>query len=380
MRGKTPKQPSMLALVSVESMVPAKHPLRGIKMLADEALRRLDPVFATMYAKTGRPSVPPERLLKSMLLMALHSVRSERQFCEKLRYNMLFRWFLDMDLTGDTFVPTVFSHNRERLLEQGAARRFFDEVVELARERDLLSEDHFSVDGTLIEAWGSKRSFRPKAQPEPYDANGFADFKGTKRSNETHESATDPDARLMRKGGGREAKLSHGAHALMENRNGIMVDVETTEANGKTERSAALTMVDRERKRRARRKRKAKKKQAAGSKKKQRKKPRMTLAADKAYDTKDFVRGCRDRGVVPHVTQNEYGNRRSAIDGRTTRHAGYAVSQTKRLLIEKLFGWLKTIGGHRRSRFRGRARTHQSLLMAGSALNLLRIANLSAVA
>ena len=284
MRGKTPKQPSMLALVSVESMVPAKHPLRGIKMLADEALRRLDPVFATMYAKTGRPSVPPERLLKSMLLMALHSVRSERQFCEKLRYNMLFRWFLDMDLTGDTFVPTVFSHNRERLLEQGAARRFFDEVVELARERDLLSEDHFSVDGTLIEAWGSKRSFRPKAQPEPYDANGFADFKGKKRSNETHESATDPDARLMRKGGGREAKLSHGAHALMENRNGIMVDVETTEANGKTERSAALTMVDRESKRRARRKRKAKKKQAAGSKKKQRKKPRMTLAADKAYD------------------------------------------------------------------------------------------------
>lgn len=371
----------MLALVSLEAMVPPTHPLRGIKALADEALRRLDPVFASMYAETGRPSVPPERLLKALVLMALHSVRSERQFCEQLQYNMLFRWFLDMDATGATFVPTVFSHNRERLLAHNVARKFFTEVVELAREKDLLSEDHFSVDGTLIEAWGATRSFRPKDDASTYDSNAFADFKGKKRSNETHESVTDPEARMYRKGYGREAKLSHGAHALMENRNGIMVDLRVTEANGKTERSAALEMIDREQKRRTKQgkkaKRKAKGKPGSGGRKKKRK--RMTVAADKAYDTRDFVRACRDRGVVPHVAQNAYGNRRSAIDGRTTRHAGYAQSQTKRLLIEKLFGWLKTIGGHRRSRFRGRARTELGALVGGAALNLLRIANLTPV-
>ena len=373
----------MLALVSLEAMVPDTHPLRPIKALADEALRRLDPVFAEMYAPMGRPSVPPERLLKALILMALHSVRSERQFCEQLRYNMLFRWFLDMDVTGDTFVPTVFSHNRERLLEHQVARRFFREVVELARERELLSEDHFSVDGTLIEAWGATRSFRPKDDPAPYDPNAFADFKGKKRSNATHASVTDPESRMYRKGYGREARLSHGAHALMENRNGLMVDFEVTEANGKTEREAALSMLDRERKRRAKRAKKARRKsrkQQASANRKKRKRRRMTVAADKAYDTKDFVRACRDRGVVPHVAQNAYGNRRSAIDRRTTRHPGYAHSQTKRLLIEKLFGWLKTIGGHRRSRFRGRARTELGALVGGAALNLLRIANLTAVA
>lgn len=372
MRGKTPEQPSMLAMVSLESLVPPDHPLRKMRPLVDEALRNLDPLFDQMYAEGGRPSVPPERLLKAMVLMALYSVRSERQFCEQLGYNMLFRWFLGMDMTDRPFDASTFSKNRERLLEHQVARRFFDAVVDQAAAAGLLGSDHFSVDGTLIEAWGSTKSFRPK-DDDSRDNNGFADFKGTKRSNETHESKTDPESRLYRKGRGREAKLSYMGHALMENRNGLMTGFELTEASGYAERAAALDMVDREKNRRERKK---KRKQRKASRRKNKKRRTMTLAADKGYDTRDFVRDCRERHITPHVAQNQHARRRSAIDGRTTRHPGYRLSATARLLIEKIFGWMKTVGGFRRSRFRGRARTRASGLMVAATYNILRMIKL----
>lgn len=379
MRGKTPEQPSMLALVSVDSMVPSDHPLRHLRPLVQRALAELDPVFDEMYADGGRPSVPPERLLKAMLLMALFSVRSERQFCEQLGYNMLFRWFLDMDLTEVPFDASTFSKNRERLLEHDVARRFFDAVRDLPDAQELMKSEHFSVDGTLIEACASTKSFRPKDE-EAGDNNGFADFKGTSRSNDTHESKTDPEAKLFRKGRGREAKLSYMAHVLMENRHGLVSDFELTEASGTAERDAALEMLDRERARREHRRKKQKRKQSSASKRKNRKGRRMTLAADKGYDTRDFVRACRERRITPHVAQNQHARRRSSIDGRTTTHPGYKVSAKARLLIEKIFGWAKTIGGFRRSRFRGRARTRAAGLFVVSAFNLLRIAKLQPLA
>lgn len=373
MRGRSPSQPSMLALVSMESLVPGDHPLRAVKRLADEALRTLDPVFDKMYASLGRPSVPPERLLKAMVLMALYSVRSERLFCEQLSYNMLFKWFLDMSMLDAPFDATAFSHNRDRLIEHEVARKFFDAVVERARAENLLSGEHFSVDGTLIEAWGSQKSFRPK-EGDTQDNNGFVNFKGETRTNDTHESKTDPDARLYRKGYGKEAKLAHMGHVLMENRNGLVVDAEVTEANGTAERDAAITMLQRERRRREKRSRKAQSEQ----RKKNRKGRRWTLAADKAYDTKDFVRRCRELRVTPHVAMAKNAHRRSAIDGRTSKQSGYGISTTKRLLIEKSFGWLKTAGGMRKSRFRGRPRTASAVLVSLASLNLLRIANLTA--
>lgn len=363
----------MLALVSMESLIPATHPLRRVKFLADEVLRELDPIFDGMYASVGRPSVAPERLLKALVLMALYGVRSERMFCEQLAYNMLFKWFLDMSMLDTPFDASAFSHNRQRLLEHAVARQFFDAVVERARRADLLSSEHFSVDGTLIEAWGSPKSFRPK-EGDTQDNNSFVDFKGQQRRNETHESKTDPETRLYRKGFGREAKLSHMGHALIENRNGLVVDAEVTEASGTAERDAALTMLQRERKRRDKKARKGRNDQ----RKKNRKGRRLTVAADKAYDTKDFVRRCRQLRITPHVAKSEHARRRSAIDGRTTVHAGYAMSTTARLLVEKPFGWLKTYGGLRRSRFRGRSRTESAVLISFTALNLLRIANLTA--
>lgn len=369
----------MLALVSLESLVPDDHPLRGIKPLADATLGRLDAAFDAMYAESGRPSVPPERLLKGMLLMALYSVRSERQLCEQLRYNMLFRWFLDMDMMEEPFDATTFSKNRERFLEHDIAARFFDAVVQEAEAASLIGSEHLSVDGTLIEAWGSTKSFRPK-EDDSSDNNGFADFKGTKRRNETHESKTDPEARMYRKGRGREAKLSYMGHVLMENRHGLATDFELTEASGYAEREAALEMVDRERERRDRRERKSKRKTQKASRRRSKKGRRMTLAADKGYDTRDFVRDCRERRVTPHVAQNQQQNRRSAIDGRTTRHPGYKVSTIARRLIEKLFGWAKTVGGFRRSRFRGRAKTRAAGFIVFATYNLMRIAKLSPAA
>ena len=294
MRGQVPSQPSMYALVSPDDYVPKSHPIRQVKQVADACLRSLEPQFAAMYAQTGRASVPPERLLKGSLLMALFSVRSERQLCEQIHYNLMFRWFLDMDLTEQAFDATTFCKNRERLMQHEAARAFFEQVVAHARSRRLLSEDHFTVDGTLIEAWASLKSLRPKDEPpqdrEPPDDKGnpTVNFHGEKRGNATHASTTDPEAKLARKGPGKEAKLCYGAHALMENRHGLLVDFTVTRATGKAEREAAMEMVERT---------------LTGSR-------RVTLGADKGYDVKDFLDGLRLVDVTPHIARNETPRRK----------------------------------------------------------------------
>lgn len=369
MRGEDNKQPSMLCLTSPSARVPQGHPIRVIKELADSALARLSRTFDKMYSHTGRPSIPPERLLKATLLMALYSVRSERQFCEQLDYNLLFRWFLDIDMLAPSFDPTSFGKNRDRLLEHDVAAKFFHEVVSEAKRRGLVSEDHFSVDGTLIEAWASLKSFRPKGDNDGSarrgdrdgtrgsDSNPWMNFRGEKRKNDTHESKTDPESRLMRKSNGREAKLSFYAHALMENRNGLLADLRVTEANGRAEVTAGLEMLrDLVRRRRRRR--------------------RVTVGADKGYDTHRFVDGCRALKVTPHVAQNIAKTRGSNIDRRTVRHAGYKISQTIRRRIEEPWGWAKTTGNFRRSRYRGRARTQFAAFFVGAAYNLMRIARL----
>ena len=344
----------MLCLVSPEDRVPRDHPLRGIKKLADEALKSLSRRFDRMYARGGRPSVPPERLLKGMLLIALYSVRSERLFCETLQYNLLFRWFLDMDMLEEAFDPTTFTHNRERLLQHDVAGRFFAAVVEQARAAGLMSSEHFSVDGTLIEAWASLKSFRPKDEDDDdQDSNGWSDFKGHKRSNDTHESKTDPDSKLWRKGNGQEAKLCFLGSALMENRNGLLVDLRVTTMSGTAERETALAML----------------RGVAGS-------GRITAGADRAFDVTSYIEGCRDAGITPHVAQQITAQRDSKLDARTTRWPGYAVSQRVRRRIESIFGWCKTIGGLRRSRVRGVARTQLAALIAGAAYNLMRLTKL----
>lgn len=343
----------MLCLLSGEERIPKNHPLRTIKALADEVLAELSPLFDDMYATTGRPSVPPERLLKSMLLIALYTVRSERMFCEQVSYNLLYRWFLDMDMVEPGFDASTFSRNRDRLIEHDAAGQFFAEVVEKANSERLLSQEHFSVDGTLIEAWASLKSFRPKEEQVKQN-NGWSDFRGHRRCNQTHESKTDREAKLMRKGKGKEAKLSFSGHALMENRHGLLLDMQVTEANGRAERQTALEMISRSR-------------------------PdtrRVTLGADRGYDTQQFVADCRKLSVTPHVAQHQHGQRSSAIDKRTTSHRGYSLSQRIRKRIEAIFGWMKTVGGLRRTRFRGIRRTQLAAYMVGAAYNLLRIAKL----
>jgi transposase len=349
MRGESSNQSSMICLVSPETSVPSDHPIRALKQLADAALRSLSKVFDEMYAGTGRPSVPPERLLKGQLLIALYSIRSERQLCEQLQYNLLFRWFLDMDMLEAAFDASTYSRNRDRLMKHDVAATFFTAVRDQAH--DLMSGEHFSVDGTLIEAWASLKSFRRK-DDDDHDSNGWGDFRGERRSNETHESKTDPEARLMRKGHGQPAKLSYMGHALVENRNGLLVDLRVSTATGKAEREIASEMLE-DHPRPA----------------------RTTLGADRAYDTRDFVDQCREFGVTPHVAQNTT-NRRSAIDARTTRHVGYSISQRLRMRIEQVFGWGKTIGGMRRTRLRGLARTQFGTYLIGAAYNLLRITKL----
>jgi transposase len=349
----------MLAFVDLEERVPRNHPLRVIKQFADRALAELSSVFDEMYAAGGRPSIPPERLLKASLLISLYSVRSERAFCEELDYQLLFRWFMDMGLMESSFDPTVFTKNRRRLLKHQVAQRFFDEVVRQAAGLGLLSDEHFTVDGTLIEAAASLKSFRPKDKPPsatpPDDpGNPTVNFHGERRSNATHQSTTDPEARLAKKGKGKEAHLAFMGHALMENRHGLLVDFQLTQATGTAERDAVPALIEQARERGFH--------------------PR-TLAGDKGYDTKDCVADLRQRKVAPHVTQNTSG-RRSAIDRRTTRHAGYAISQRIRKRVEEIFGWMKTVGGFRRTRYRGLERTQLAGYLVATAYNLVRMGRL----
>ena len=360
MRGTDTKQASMLSLLTPEKRVPPKHPLRAVKLMAEAALQELSPLFDAMYSTVGRSSTPPERLLKASLLMAFYSIRSERMFCEQLDYNILFRWFLDMNMEEPSFDHSTFSKNRDRLIAHEVAKEFFLSVAAQARAAGLMSDDHFTVDGTLIEAWASLKSFRkrdekPGDRPPPDDpGNPTVDFHKEKRSNATHESTTDPDAKLARKGKGKEAKLSYSQHALMENRNGLLVDLRIAEANGTAERDLALEMIgDR----------------LPGTR-------RITLAGDKGYDTKDFVEECGWRGVTPHVAQNITEQRGSAIDARTTRHPGYAISQRIRKRVEEIFGWTKTVANFRRTRFKGRERTELASYFVGAAYNLLRMGRL----
>jgi transposase len=358
MRGEDAKQATMFSLISPERRVPQAHPLRVIKALTETVLRSMSKQFDGMYSTTGRPSIPPERLLKAQLLIALYSIRSARLFCEQLDYNLLFRWFLDMNVDDPAFDHSSFSKNSERLLKHAVAGTFFTAVVEEARVRALLSSEHFTVDGTLIEAWASLKSFRPKGETpemrEPPDdpGNPTVNFHGEQRRNDTHASTTDPEARLARKGNAHEAKLCFSGHALMENRNGLLVDFRIAEATGTAERELALAMLEAH---------------AQG--------PHATVAADKGYDQRAFVAPCRELGVTPHVAAKA---KYSAIDGRTTRHAGYQVSQRVRKRVEEIFGWTKTVGGFRRTRFHGIARTQQAAYFVGAAYNLLRIANLMA--
>lgn len=368
MRGTHERQATMLSISSPEQRVPQDHPIRKIKAMADRELARLGPVFDAMYSTTGRPSIPPERILKSKLLIALYSVRGERQFCEQLDYNLLFRWFLDMNMIEESFDHSVFAKNSDRLMEHEVGHIFFDSVVVLARSGNLMSDDHFTVDGTLIDAWASLKSFRPKDETSfnrPANAadgdpgNPSVDFHGEKRSNETHQSTTDPESLLMRKSKGKEAKLSYGAHALMENRNGLLVDIQVTPATGTAEREAADEMLTRQEKK--------------GIKPK-------TFGADKGYDTRDFVSLLKSKKIAPHVAANTKRKGGSAIDGRTTRHQAYAVSQRIRKRVEEIFGWMKTVGGFRKTRYKGRDRTQLQAWFVGSAYNLLRMAKLMPIA
>jgi transposase len=358
MRGEATNQTAMLLGVTPDQLVPADHPIRHIKPIVERALAALAPTFAAMYAPAGRPSIPPEHLLKGSLLIALYSIRSERQFCERLQYDLLFKWFLDLNITDPAFDASTFSKNRERLLAHDVAAQFFDAVLAEAERHGLLSDDHFTVDGTLLESWASLKSFRPKdgggAPPRMGGGrNPDVDFHCQKRSNATHASTTDPDARLARKGKGKEAKLCLAGHVVMENRNGLAVDVLITHASGTAEREAALTMLDRQ----------------PGTR------HRVTLGADKNYDTRDFVRDCRTRQVTPHVARNTSG-RRSAIDGRTTRHLGYAISQRLRKRVEEIFGWTKTVGGGRKLRYLGLARNQCWAEVTTAAYNLVRLVKL----
>ena len=349
MRGQNREQRSMLMTGSLEDRISTDHPIRRIKALADEALARLHDTFAGMYAESGRPSIPPERLLKAQILIALFTVRSDRMFCEQLNYNLLFRWFLDMEMDEAAFDASTFSKNRKRLIDNEIGQAFLASVVESASLRRMVSSDHFSVDGTLIEAWASMKSFKKKDDDGPSDSNGWSDFRGEKRSNETHESKTDPESRLARKGNGREAKLCFNASGLMENRSGLLIKLDAGIANGSAERDAAIDQI-------------------------QDLKPGSTLGADRGYDTKAVVALARDVGVTPHVAQVEH--RKSGVDGRTTHHAGYEISLIRRRLIEGCFGWMKTVGNFRRTRFRGVLKTNLVANLTAAAYNLVRMAHL----
>lgn len=372
MRGRDIQQAAIFSTISPESQVPQGHPLRAIKVLVNEILSEMSPQFERIYAREGRPSVAPEMLLRALLLQIFYTVRSERMLIEQLHYNLLFRWFVGLSMDDAVWVPTTFSKNRERLLKDQVITEFFQRVVAHAGVKGLLSDEHFTVDGTQIEAWASQKSFVPRGEVLPEaaddddaggkvsnhvgsgkkagrDRNPTVDFRGEKRSNATHYSQTDPDSRLMSKGGG-HARLSFYGHVLMENRSGLAVDVELTHANGKSEREAAITMLERR----------------GGGK-------RVTLGADKGYDEKKFVAAMRALNVTPHVAQNQY----SAIDGRVTRHEGYAISGRKRKRVEEIFGWMKTVGALRKTRHKGLAKVGDNFALTAAAYNLVRIRNLT---
>lgn len=357
MRGDDQQSGHLFSYLSPEQRVPADHPLRAIRRMTDEALQRLSPQFETLYATTGRPSVPPEQLLRALLLQALYTVRSERQLVEQLEYNLLFRWFVGLAMDDTVWTPTTFTKNRDRLLAGDVARQFFEAVLTQARAQRMLSAEHFTVDGTLLEAWAGQKSFtrrdgtgRGPSDDDP--SNPTVNFHGERRSNTTHQSTTDPDSRLAKKGPGKEAKLAYLGELLMENRHGLVVDACVVTATGTAERDAATDLL-----------------QALPSRP-------ATVGGDKAYDTRAWVEAARAIGITPHVAQAP----RSAIDQRTTRHPGYATSQRHRKRIEEVFGWMKTIGGLRKLRHRGTARVEWQFLFVAAAYNMVRLRTLARVA
>ena len=358
MRGSDHQQSHIFSYLSPEQRVRKDHPLRAIRVMVDEVLRELSPQFSRMYAREGRPSIAPEKLLRALVVQMLYSIRSERLLVEEIDYNILFRWFVGLNLDEEMWDATTFTKNRDRLLEADVAKRFLAEVVELARKQDFVSDEHFTVDGTLLETWAGAKSFQPKEGkhlPPPDDpGNPTVNFRGQRRSNETHESKTDPEAKLARKGEGKESKLSYSGNLLVENRNGLIMKAMAWEANGTAERDSALVMLE----------------QVPGER-------AITVGGDKGFDTKDFVRECRHMKVTPHVAQNENRPGGSAIDRRTTRHQGYGISQRKRKRIEECFGWLKTIALLRKVRHRGLEKVDWVFAFAGAAYNLVRLRNLA---
>jgi transposase len=358
MRGRDDRSEGLFSYVRLEERIPADHPLRPIKALTDEALGALNKRFEGLYSPMGRPSVPPEMLLRATLLQAFFSVRSERMLMEQINYNLLFRWFVGLPMDAEIWHPTVFTHNRDRLMEAEVAHEFLAALLALPQVKRLLSSEHFSVDGTLIDAWASMKSFRPKdgsGEPPSPGRNGERNFHKEKRSNETHASTTDPDARLYRKADGRESRLCFMGHVLMENRNALAVEAALTHATGTAEREAALAMLDRRRPRR-----------------------RITLGADKAYDVSAFVEDLRQRRVTPHVAIDGRVSKRgvvrkTAVDGRTTRHMGYGISQVCRKRIEEVFGWIKAQAGFAKVKIRGCAKAEAVFTFAVAAYNLIRI-------
>jgi transposase len=359
MRGIDYQQDDMFSYLSPEQRVRKDHPLRAVRAMTDEILERMSPLFDAMYAEGGRPSIPPEKLLRAQLLQMLYSVRSERLLMEEIDYSILYRWFVGLSLDDQVWDATTFTKNRDRLLEAAVAKEFLAQVVERARTAGLISDEHFTVDGTLLDAWASLKSFQPKdKQDAPPDdpGNPTVNFHGQERSNETHESKTDPHALLARKGQGKEAKLSYNGNLLVENRNGLIVNAELLQANGRAERDAALLMLE----------------QVPGD-------SRITVGGDKGFDTAEFVEQCRHMNVTPHVAQNNGRRGGSAIDARTTRHAGYDVSQKKRKRIEECFGWLKDIALLRKVKHRGLFNVAWIFTFAAAAYNLVRMRKLISI-
>ncbi len=355
MRGDNVETQAMFSYLSPESRIPKDHPLRPIRVMVDKALDGLSPIFQEMYSDTWRPSIPPEQMLRALLIQILYSIRSERMLVEQLGYNLLFRWFIGLSMDEKVWHHSTFSKNRDRLLYSEVSSAFFQKIRSQADRAGLLSQEHFSVDGTLIEAWASMKSFRSKddSDQEPPSGSGLnpdVDFKGEKRKNDPHQSTTDPEARLYKKGKGKEAKLCYAGHILMENRNGLVVDHRLTPATGTAERDAAEEMIENV--------------PTAG---------RITVAGDKNYDTADFVQKVRQHNATPHVAQKSKG---SAIDGRTTRHEGYAISQRVRKQVEEIFGWSKTIGGLRKTCLRGVDKVNWAFILVLSGYNLVRMRNL----